>query len=204
MNRHEELFDKFFKIISHVNFFKRLGIGNEIPYFIHAYPIQDQKIVYQKIEALVKRLELRGISVALFGLYDFTLNYFRQSDELEDLFELEPTVSKIKFLDEMMKMLSSKTVIIPALLKTVSNKSAQVAILWQVGEVYPYIRIHELLSNLQSELYEVPVIVFFPGEYITSPKEGYRLKLFGQLESNFYRAFKLEDYVVRGNIDDHN
>jgi hypothetical protein len=176
------------------------GLGKEVPYFIHAYDIEDQAIVYKKIEALIKRLELEGISIAALGLYDFVLDYFKRSGDLEGLFDLEPTVSKAKLLDEMMKMLSPESVIVPEIVKHIEDTSAEVAILWQVGEVYPYIRAHEILNNLQSSLSDHPVIVFFPGEFITSYQEGFKLKLFGKLEARYYRAFKLEDYIIRGNI----
>ena len=200
MKNYEKPFDTIFEIVSSPKFLSMEGLGKEVPYFIHAYDIEDQAIVYKKIEALIKRLELEGISIAALGLYDFVLDYFKRSGDLEGLFDLEPTVSKAKLLDEMMKMLSPESVIVPEIVKHIEDTSAKVAILWQVGEVYPYIRAHEILNNLQSSLSDRPVIVFFPGEFITSYQEGFKLKLFGKLEARYYRAFKLEDYIIRGNI----
>ncbi|MFZ5367020.1 MAG: DUF1788 domain-containing protein [Spirochaetota bacterium] len=203
MTSYDQLFNTFFNIMSSSRFLAMEGLGNEIPYFIHAYNIKDQRLVYQKIEALVKRLERAGIRVALFGLYDFTIHYFKQSGELEDLFELEPILPKARFFEEMVRMLPPDSVIVPAIQNEANDKNAQIVILWQAGEVYPYIRAHEILSNLQSTLSDRPVVLFFPGEYLTSEREGYKLKLFGNLEARYYRAFKLEEYIIRGNLNDN-
>jgi hypothetical protein len=200
MKHYEETFDTLFKIVSSPKFLSMEGLGKEVPYFIHAYEIEDQAIVYKKIEALIKRLQLEGIPVATLGLYDFVIDHFKESGDLADLFELEPTVSKATLLDEMMKMLSPEAVVVPEIVKRIEEASAKVAIIWQVGEVYPYIRAHEILTNLQSRLSDRPVIVFFPGEFITSYQEGFKLKLFGKLEARYYRAFKLEEYIIRGNL----
>ncbi len=200
MKHYEENFETLFQIVSSPKFLAMEGLGKEVPYFIHAYEIEDQAIVYKKIEALIKRLQLEGVSVASLGLYDFVIEHFKESGELDELFELEPTVSKATLLDEMMKMLSPESTVVPELVRRIEESSAKVAMIWQVGEVYPYIRAHEILTNLQSRLSDRPVIVFFPGEFITSYQEGFKLKLFGKLEARYYRAFKLEEYIIRGNI----
>ncbi len=201
MKHYEETFETLFKIISSQKFLSMEGLGKEVPYFIHAYGIEDQAVVYKKIEALLKRLQLEGISVASLGLYDFVIDHFKGSGDLDELFNLEPTVSKSTLLDEMMRMLSPESVVVPEIIKRIEESSAQAVVIWQVGEVFPYIRAHEILTNLQSQLSDRPVIVFFPGEFITSYEEGFKLKLFGKLEARYYRAFKLEEYIIRGNIN---
>ena len=197
----EKTFETLFRIISSPKFLSMEGLGKEVPYFIHAYDIVDQAVVHKKIEALVKRLELEGIPVATFALYDFVIDHFRETGELEDLFALEPTVDKATFLGEMMKMFPPEGVLVPEIVRRIGESSARVVILYQVGDVYPYIRAHEILSNLQSSVSDRPVVVFFPGEFVTSYKEGFKLKLFGRLESRYYRAFRLEEYMIRGNIN---
>ena len=61
-----------------------------------------------------------------------------------------------------------------------------------VGEVFPYIRSHTVLNNLQSTAKEKPTIMFFPGEYRQSAEKGSSLNLFGKLlDDNYYRAFNI-------------
>ena len=56
-----------------------------------------------------------------------------------------------------------------------------------VGKSYPLLRSHNVLNNLHQVLDEVPVVMFFPGEY-----SGNDLILFGTIhDNNYYRAFPL-------------
>ena len=56
-----------------------------------------------------------------------------------------------------------------------------------VGSVWPLLRSHSLLNNLQPVMGDTPLVMFYPGKY-----DQLSLKLFGIIESrNYYRAFKL-------------
>jgi Domain of unknown function (DUF1788) len=56
-----------------------------------------------------------------------------------------------------------------------------------VGAVWPLLRTHSLLNNLQPVMGKTPLVLFYPGRY-----DGQSLRLFGKLKSNnYYRAFKL-------------
>lgn len=61
-----------------------------------------------------------------------------------------------------------------------------------IGEVFPYIRSHNVLNNLQSTAKNQPTILFFPGEYRHSLEHGASLELFGLLhDDKYYRAFNI-------------
>jgi hypothetical protein len=56
-----------------------------------------------------------------------------------------------------------------------------------VGEVYPYMRSHKILDNLQHVFEKIPVLMLYPGVFT-----GQRLDLFGKfIDGNYYRAFNL-------------
>jgi hypothetical protein len=56
-----------------------------------------------------------------------------------------------------------------------------------LGNAWPLVRGHELLSALQGVMGNTPLILFYPGSY-----SGRDLHPFGMIESrNYYRAFKL-------------
>lgn len=62
-----------------------------------------------------------------------------------------------------------------------------VLIITGVGEVYPFMRVHNILNNMQSSFRDVPVVVAYPGTF-----DGGSLSLFGKLkDGNYYRAFDL-------------
>jgi len=61
-----------------------------------------------------------------------------------------------------------------------------------VGEVFPYIRSHNVLNNLQSTAKDKPTVMFFPGAYTHSLESGASLDLFGRLhDDKYYRAFNI-------------
>ncbi len=74
------------------------------------------------------------------------------------------------------------------ILKMIKNKveDKNLVIITGVGKIYPIVRTHALLNNLQNIFNETKVILFFPGEYTTTD-----LRLFGFKDNNYYRAFKI-------------
>ena len=56
-----------------------------------------------------------------------------------------------------------------------------------VGEAFPFVRVHNVLNNMQSAFRDVPVVVAYPGTF-----DGGSLSLYGKLkDGNYYRAFDL-------------
>lgn len=67
------------------------------------------------------------------------------------------------------------------------HKLGDVLIITGVGEVYPFMRVHNILNNMQSSFRDIPVVVAYPGTF-----DGGSLSLFGKLkDGNYYRAFDL-------------
>lgn len=68
-----------------------------------------------------------------------------------------------------------------------NHRAGDVVMLMGSGRVFPYMRSHSILNNLQHVFDDVPVILFYPGEYT-----GQTLTLFGKfMDDNYYRAFNL-------------
>jgi hypothetical protein len=56
-----------------------------------------------------------------------------------------------------------------------------------VGKVYPFMRSHKILDNIQHIFPNIPVVMLYPGKYT-----GTDLNLFGTfLDGHYYRAFNL-------------
>jgi hypothetical protein len=76
--------------------------------------------------------------------------------------------------------------------KQLNSNDYDVLFLSGVGEVYPYIRSHNVLNNLQSVAKQRPTLMFFPGAYTQSLETGASLDLFGRLnDDKYYRAFNI-------------
>ena len=71
------------------------------------------------------------------------------------------------------------------------NESAShIIILTGIGAIYPVIRSHTILKNLQSLIKDTPLVMFFPGQY-----NNLSFTLFSRLkDDNYYRAFNLDYY----------
>jgi hypothetical protein len=63
--------------------------------------------------------------------------------------------------------------------------------------VYPFIRSHNVLNNLQSTAKDRPTVMFFPGEYSHALATGAELVLFGVMrDDKYYRAFNILNFEV--------
>jgi hypothetical protein len=55
------------------------------------------------------------------------------------------------------------------------------------GKAYPFIRAHNMLDSMQQEFSDIPIVMFYPGEW-----GGQTLNLFDKFfDGNYYRAFNL-------------
>ena len=56
-----------------------------------------------------------------------------------------------------------------------------------IGKVYPFMRSHKILDNIQHIFADIPVLMLYPGTF-----DGQDLGLFGKfLDGHYYRAFNL-------------
>jgi len=89
-------------------------------------------------------------------------------------------------------VLDPETRLIPAIAEKMAHEEYDVMFITGVGEVFPYIRSHTVLNNLQSTAKDKPTVMFFPGEYTHSLEKGTSLDLFGRLHDDmYYRAFNI-------------
>ncbi len=192
-------FENLFSIMSHEKFLNMEGLGNEVPFFIHAYDIREQNEIYEHIHLISKRLTTAGVETKLIGLYDMVLDILGETGSLEDVFDLEQESSK-KELKETFSTLFNQDEIKSYFTSKLREGDQQIVMIYQVGEVFPFLRTHDILNQLQSIVTDTPLVVFFPGEYVMSKSVGFHLNLFGKFSGPYYRAFRLDDYFAQGNI----
>ncbi|RKX87881.1 MAG: DUF1788 domain-containing protein [Spirochaetes bacterium] len=192
-------FENLFSIMSHEKFLNMEGLGNEVPFFIHAYDIREQNEIYEHIHLITRRLTTAGVETKLIGLYDMVLDILGETGSLEDVFDLEQESSK-KELKETFSTLFNQDEIKSYFTSKLREGDQQIVMIYQVGEVFPFLRTHDILNQLQSIVTDTPLVVFFPGEYVMSKSVGFHLNLFGKFSGPYYRAFRLDDYFAQGNI----
>ena len=106
--------------------------------------------------------------------------------------EIENSVSKEQLKELLQGVLDPEAHLVPAIAKQLASTDFKVLFLSGIGEVFPYIRSHNVLNNLQSTAKEKPTLLFFPGAYTHSLESGASLDLFGKLhDDKYYRAFNI-------------
>jgi hypothetical protein len=110
---------------------------------------------------------------------------------------METSVSKAELKELLQGVLDPAEHLVPAIADQLREHAHDVFFLSGVGEVFPYLRSHNVLNNLQSTAKDKPTVMFFPGAYTYSLEAGASLDLFGRLhDDKYYRAFNIFHYEV--------
>lgn len=196
LNRKERA-EHLFRVITSERFLTKQGLGNEVPFFIYPFPAEEGLTMVEDREDLVARIQHSGTQVLDLNLYDFTLDILSEREILEQVLEIEADSGKGEIKDLLQGVLDPQVHLIPRIGQAIQATPHDVIFLSGVGEVYPYIRSHNVLSNLQSTAKEAPTVLFFPGVYTHALATGASLDLFGQLhDDKYYRAFNILNYEV--------
>lgn len=188
-----ELFKHLAAVMSSERFLKMQGLNSDIPFFICPFPIKMKIEMEEMIPQLVKQLEKNEIRVLNVNLYDLCIAELKDNGLFDQLLEVEPDNNKGYFLESMQSILDVETHVIPAIQKEIAAfGDVDILFLTGIGEVFPYIRAHNLLNNLQSAAKDFPSVLFFPGKYEHTPEQGATLQLFDRLPSDkYYRAYDI-------------
>lgn len=192
----EDITQKFahlYKVISTKNFLNKESLGGEIPFFISAYDATQELVVKDAIKQLQNKLETTGVRVLEINLYDIVCEILETKGGIERMFQVEKMKTKSKFLSAMQSTLNIHLILMPKIKEKIEQSNAQVYFLSGIGLVFPYIRSHNILNNLQNIAKDAPTIAFFPGIY-----NGHSLNLFGLFkDDNYYRAFNIEKILAK-------
>lgn len=187
-----ECYNHLLNVISSERFLSMKGLGNEVPFFIFPYAPQQAVEMDKMRNSLTKSLEQKGISILTVNLYDLAIDLLKKRNIWERILEMEETTQKDQLLELLQGVLDAESHLIPAISEIMKENEFDVMFIAGVGEVFPYIRSHNVLNNLQKTAKEKPTVLFFPGEYTHSLEEGASLDLFGRLhDDKYYRAFNI-------------
>ncbi len=179
-------------VISGDRFLKKQGLGNEVPFFICPYKPEESIEMGRLRKSLCNKLQKKGVFVMEINLYNLSIEILQQRGIWESVLDREKSVSKDQLQELLQGVLDPEKHLIPAISNKMLNAEFQVMFLSGVGEVFPYIRSHNILNNLQSTAKEQPTVVFFPGAYTHSLESGASLDLFERLhDDKYYRAFNI-------------
>lgn len=180
----EERLDKIRALIQDEKFLTGKGLSNEVNIRIFCYQPEDEMAVRHFVYQIKTDHSLRCTLVER-NLYQVFLSACEDIGILDSIPEMEEREGSNFLLEQLHAAVSDTDFV--SRIRYEDQSPGDVLLLTGVGEVYPFMRIHVLLSALQPYFSRTPILVMYPGTF-----NGHHLKLFDRLPSNdYYRAFSV-------------
>lgn len=189
--------DHLLQVMASERFRQMQGLGNEVAFFICPFEPAETVAMEHVRHRLTNNLTKQGVTVLHIDLYDLMAELLQERGVWDRILTVEPAQDKKDLLEMLQTLLDPQTKLAPAIKGRIAAQPHDMVFLTGVGEVFPYIRSHNVLNNLQTVAKQTPLVMFFPGEYRQSATMGSSLELFGRLhDDQYYRAFNIYDYAI--------
>lgn len=184
MSNINECLDKAKARFQDPNFLKNKGLANEVGIYIFNYNPQDEMAVRYFLEKIKSESSFNPVE---FDLYDILITYIKDRKLLERIPKVEERMGKDEVTKQLKRLVTPKMYV--EKMKYDNHKYGDILIISGVGKVYPFTRVHTLLENVTTEFKDIPIVVFYPGNYDLKT-----LTLFNKyFDDNHYRSFSLID-----------
>lgn len=178
--------------ISDPDFLANRGLGNEVGIYFFCYDPAEELEARALFSRLARESETGHLPCKLveFNLYDLVLELCDKARISDAIDRMEQKRGTEALLAQLSRTASAEAV--ASVMAETPLEPGSVVLITGVGEVYPLLRAHVLLDNLQHLITTVPVVVAYPGAF-----DGQSLRLFagkgrpGLTDGNYYRAFSL-------------
>lgn len=170
--------------ISEETFLANKGLSNEVGFHFFCYNPKYEMLVRNYI-GILKEDTGAAYNIIEHDLYEVFLNILEDKRVLRTVASLEDKKGKEHLLAQIQKIATPQAFI--ERIKYEDHQLGDVLVLTGVGKVFPYMRSHNLLESMQAYFSDIPVLLFYPGEY-----DGTSPKLFDKFtDGHYYRAFNL-------------
>lgn len=165
-------------------FLSNKGLSNEVGIHVFCYEPNEEMIVREYFGNLKDQgdLPFRLIECDLYKI-------FLQICEEKRILKTIPAMEKKKGSEGLLKQLqkiASPEVFIQHM-QYEPHQHGDILLITGVGKVYPFMRSHNILDNIQHLFSDIPVVMLYPGKF-----NGQELSLFDEFhEGNYYRAFNM-------------
>ena len=175
----DTLFEGVYNKLLNPEFGKNLG--GELPIFIQPFHPGLQGEIPTQINRLMNRLSKVGKTSVNINLYDICLDILRQENLLNPILEGEKDIDSDAIISTFDGVLDVQG--------RIEETNPDFVFITGVGSVYPFVRSHTILNNIDELALKNNLLLFFPGEY-----DRLHLKLFGKIsDETYYRGQNLDD-----------
>lgn len=181
------IFENLYKHLIEPDFGKKLG--GELPLFIQPLDSSKQRETEEQVKRLASRLNRKGVKVSVVNLFDLSIDILKEEGILDAILENESDIPHSDTVETLDSILDISSTIIPRLQSIIESEEPDYLFLSGVGSVYPFIRSHGILNNIDELTDNCKLVLFFPGQY-----DNMQLKLFGHIyDENYYRGINLNE-----------
>ena len=192
-----ERYEHLYEVMSSQKFKNKEGLGNEVPFFICPFKPKEYEQIDKMKTQLFNKLNEMGTSVLEINLYDLAIEILKENGDFDFLIDEETNMQKDRFKEELQSNLNLETTFMEEIDSIMKSSNFDIMFISGVGEVFPYIRSHNILNNLQKVARDNPTVMFYPGDYKYSLEKGTSLELFELLrDDKYYRAFNIYHYEI--------
>ncbi len=185
-------FEAAFQLMHRREFLENKLLGGGIPFFIMDYPIELDGEMQKEIAAFKRRLTAEGIRVLEVDLYDLCMLVIEEYSSIEKMKRLEDRRRGDRFIKAIQSTLDVRDRITPKIKREVEAFEPQIILISGIAHIFPFLRANEILNHLNTELSDIPTLIFYPGTY-----HNKQLTLFDRIEdSKYYRAYPINELKI--------
>jgi len=170
--------------LSEEAFLTNKGLSNEVGIHVFCYDPKEEMTVRAYFEKL-KNTDDSSYRLIECDLYKIFLQICEEKHILKSIPNMEERKGK-EYLSEQLQKVATPESFVDKM-KYEPHQKGDVLLITGVGKVYPFMRSHKILDNIQHIFSDIPVLMLYPGTF-----NGQDLGLFGKfLDGHYYRAFNL-------------
>lgn len=176
--------DQLKDFIQSEEFLTGKGLSNEVNIRVFCYDGKEEMAVRRFIQNVEKEraLSCRPMVIHLYRRFlelCSAMGILGAAEEMEQEEGSAYLLEQLQFAVNAGEMAES--------IAAAPHEDRNLLILTEVGEVYPFLRVHQLLESLQPRFPDMPILVMYPGTF-----NGRQLRLFDKMTpSDYYRAFTI-------------
>ena len=165
-------------------FLSNHGLSNEVGIHVFCYDPKEEMRVSSFFSDLIQTGN-QSFHLKECDLYRIFLQICEEKRILKSIPSMEKKKGSEYLLKQLQKAISPEDFV--KKMQYAPHEHGDILLITGVGKVYPFMRSHNILDNLQHIFSDIPVVLLYPGTY-----NGQELSLFDAFQDgNYYRAFNM-------------